>query len=159
MLGRCFAGSGLLTVVLLFGFCIFSMCSGWTLINGAASLYLCIFYTSLITFLICGGLWLPKNCEHPALSLTLFGIGMALFFCFLVLPSLSSISHMQSLRQAESEGHTYLIELTNSFDPNDPGSSVYLYEVMSDSLVATTPTYTMSFDSYEAWMDTAVLRT
>lgn len=42
MLGRCFAGSGLLTVVLLFGFCICSMCSGWTLINGAASLYLCI---------------------------------------------------------------------------------------------------------------------
>ena len=38
MLGRCFAGSGLLTVVLLFGFCIFSMCSGWTLITGAASL-------------------------------------------------------------------------------------------------------------------------
>lgn len=66
MLGRCFAGSGLLTVVLLFGFCIFSMCSGWTLVNGAASLYLCIFYTSLITFLICGGLWLPKNCEHTA---------------------------------------------------------------------------------------------
>lgn len=66
---------------------------------------------------------------------------------------------MQSLRQAESEGQTYLIELTNSFDPNDPGSSVYLYEVMSDSLVATTPTDTMSFDSYEAWMDTAVLRT